>query len=94
MTTELSPSEMVELVMEKFRFDRVHAAMVAVDWKWGCGDNCSVPDVEKLKDQAKWLLQEAIKDGSKVSTGGFDAIYDEGILTLEFIFESENTSDE
>lgn len=79
----------VDKVIEKFNFDRVHQAMVALDWKWGnLPDNeFRVPTIDEIRATAYRLLCEAMREYTCISTGGFSARYDSKTkkLTLQFI---------
>ena len=72
----------IKQIMEEFNFQRVHDAMVALDWTWtGVG----VPSVCQLQDHARYLLNN-VKKGHCNNTGGFKTSCDEeGILSLEFV---------
>lgn len=68
-------------VLDKFDFDKVHSAMVALGWKWviwgSDGDfTYAIPDVARIKDHAASLLCSCRAHGS-YSSGGFTAEYRE-----------------
>ncbi len=91
-------NEMTDYIMDNFDFEKVQAAMSAVNWKWTNknGKGYRLPSVSRLKETARMLL-EGVEGGKTVcySTGGFTAHKDEdGVLYLEFILEEYNTSDE
>ena len=86
----------IEAVMVSFRFDRVHVAMTALNWKWY--KHMTVPTVEELKKEARRLMED-IFDSEETTTcyrGGFRVtkpIYNEGDgperhLRLSFEVES------
>lgn len=82
-------------VLSGFDFDKVHKAMVAVDWKWGKDDGVGLetPTVAGLVKTARWLLELACKEKATVRTGGFHAWYDEGTgieFGLMFVLESND----
>jgi uncharacterized protein (UPF0128 family) len=85
----------IDDVIEKFNFEKVHVVMVALDWVWQTteGDGLAVPSVARLKARARHLLREAINH-KHVATGGFVARYFPKVddepeqFTLQFILES------
>jgi hypothetical protein len=87
----------IEKLIAEFDFDRVHKAMVAVDWKWGgtFGPPPAVPAKDALIATARDLLRQvSAKGAGSISTGGFCAFYDAehdedtGALGLQFVLES------
>lgn len=85
----------IDDVIEKFNFEKVHVTMVALDWAWQTteGNGLAVPSVAKLKARARYLLREAINHKC-VATGGFVARYLPKVddepeqFTLQFMVES------
>ena len=85
----------IDDVIEKFNFEKVHVVMVALDWGWYTKEDnvLVVPSVAKLKACARQLLREAINHKC-VATGGFVAHYLPKVddepeqFTLQFIIES------
>ena len=77
-------------IMERFDFEKVHAIMKNLDWKWAFSED-GVPTTVELKNEAHRLLVEACYEETNVSTGGFRAVYewddDEPYVGLEFIVE-------
>ena len=67
---------MIDVIIDKFNFERVHIAMTAVDWKWHTteGNGYAVPTLPELKAMARRLLRESIKEKA-ISSGGFTATY-------------------
>jgi hypothetical protein len=92
-TLSLLEQDSIDHIMDHFDFERVHKAMVALNWKWGCMDSESlqVPEVADLKQCARRLLREAILRpepdwGSGI--GGFHVRKFEGEeLKLAFVLE-------
>ena len=93
-------------VMDKFDFEKVHKAMVAVGWKWTTHNpddpmELAIPDVDRIKDSAADLmwdcyewLDEDDADGSRVASGGFTATLDkDGTISLEFVLEEAGSED-
>jgi len=78
--------------LARFDFERIHAMMVATNWKWsihGGADGFRVPTVAELRDQAERLLYAAVRDRGLVASGGFEATYhdkhEKAALTLRFV---------
>jgi len=67
---------MIDEIIGKFNFERVHIAMSALDWQWATteGNGYAVPTLTKLKAMARVLLRECIDD-KQVGSGGFVATY-------------------
>lgn len=89
--------EMRDNILDNFEFEKVHKAMVALDWGWGSlGGERRVPEVSELKIEARKLLTEVIdrhiETGNKwvgISTGGFDTellVCDDGIPDMSLRF--------
>ena len=85
--------EKIEQIMENFDFENVHKVMVALEWEWSFGRGGSgIPSVWALKKRAGELLsnvEDLICEGGTItsSTGGFEAKYADGCLSLSFIVE-------
>ena len=69
-------------ILNHFDFEKVQKAMCALDWKWLSSD--STPTLEELKETATYLMNEAYKENTKISTGGFTASYKKENLELCF----------
>ena len=70
-------SELIEDLLERFNFEKVQIAMIALDWKWANvmeDSNLSVPTIERMKRSCRNILYRSINDKS-VGTGGFEARY-------------------
>jgi hypothetical protein len=67
---------MIDEIIDKFNFERVHIAMTALDWQWAttAGNGYAIPTLTKLKAMARTLLRESF-DETQVSSGGFVATY-------------------
>jgi hypothetical protein len=93
----------IDYILETFNFERVHVAMLALDWKWR--DPLAVPTIARLKQRAKFLLDSAYKEKITIATGGLQAVYhppikdsdlliDSGpILSLSFVLTETNSED-
>jgi len=79
---------MIDKIIDKFNFERVHIAMTALDWQWSTteGNGYAVPTLPRLKAMARTLLRESI-DKTEVSSGGFVATYHpKEELTSEYFY--------
>lgn len=78
---------MINDIMDTFQFEKVHRAMVALDWSWASVDG--VPELHEVKKCARVLLTEcAFSDTGYLATGGFRAERDEqGNLSLLFYID-------
>jgi hypothetical protein len=93
----------IDYILETFNFERVHVAMLALDWKWR--DPLAIPTIARLKQRAKFLLDSAYKEKITIATGGLQAVYhppikdsdlliDSGpILSLSFVLTETNSED-
>jgi hypothetical protein len=64
-------------VVDNFNFERVHAVMKFLDWRWD-GETPTVPSVEQLRSTAISLLKDISSGRPKnkqtsISTGGLSA---------------------
>lgn len=75
-------------ILNNFDFERVHKAMIALEWNWylGIGGE-GIPSVGALKKAAGELLSEAWTKKITISSGGFSAEYYDGDIALRFILE-------
>jgi len=92
---------MIDEIIERFNFERVHIAMNALDWQWCTtkGNGHAVPTLVELKAMARHLLRESIN--SKVcASGGFEARYhpkvdrDSEYFELKFILHHADSYDD
>ena len=88
-----SMEEKINEIMENFDFENVHKVMVALEWEWSFSRGGSgIPSVKSLKERAGELLsdvEDLICEGDTItsSSGGFEAKYHDGCLSLSFIVE-------
>ena len=80
-----------------FDFEKVHKAMIAVNWVWSFDSTYNVttmrvPTLEEIKQNADNLLETAYQDKRQIGTGGLFAGFDGNNLYLSFIFESFDVS--
>ncbi len=76
-------AKMVEDIMENFDFERVHKAMVTLDWLWFIDNEYRIPTLEEIKTHAGKMMLDAL-NGMPYATGGFYCTYKNGILELSF----------
>lgn len=88
--------QVIDEIMDFFEFDKVHKAMVALNWQWR---DVGVPDIYEIRKTARQIMYEcyeyAVKDKSSrgLSTCGFRAFceFEDGVfigIKLSFILES------
>lgn len=88
-----SVADLVETVMDRFDFERVHTAMRFLDWKWAHPkDGLKVPNLSKIKETAQRLLNQVALAAMNApeqehvrATGGFWASADGTGLWLKFV---------
>ena len=88
----MTHQEKIDSIMDWFDFDKVALAMQALNWEWADAVEC-VPSEGEIREHGRRLLREAIEKGM-AATGGFRAVYKDGILRLEFILTDWEVSDE
>ncbi len=71
-------------VLGNFDFVKTHTIMEVLDWRWSA--DSAVPDMLDLVDMAYYLLTKAVSNGLAAS-GGFEATFHDGELTLKFVVE-------
>ena len=93
--------EAIDNIMDYFDFDKVLKTMIALDWKWvkedrESIDDLEIPSIERIRKTARKALMRAIEIKDSTSTGGFQAEYNDGSLSLKFVVEQwdERASDE
>lgn len=77
-------------ILRDFNFVKVEKVMQATEWKWAIGNDLRVPEIDEMKDSCVRLLNEAAREKTTVSSGGFEASYkiddfDKEVLTLKFV---------
>jgi hypothetical protein len=72
----LKHESMIDEVIDKFNFEKVHVAMTALDWQWATtADNgYAIPTLSRLKAMARVLLRKSVTD-KQVGSGGLVATY-------------------
>lgn len=79
----MNNQELIDEIMDEFDFDRVYKTMVALNWTWHSTNG--VPNISDLRKSARGLLKSAVEyDQVMVSSGGFVAYKEDGILGLRF----------
>jgi len=87
----MTHQEKIDEVMDWFDFRKVAKAMAAVEWWWWNAAN-GVPTEAELRQSARHKLQLAIECGY-CGSGGFEAKYEEGVLTLDFVLATHTSGD-
>ncbi len=86
----------VNNILIRFDFERVHAVMRATGWCWGKGRNSHIPSVEELQMTARSILYRAIHSRCQITKGGFVAtVRDPSVFRGELVslsFEIARTS--
>ena len=78
-------------ILKNFDFEKVHKAMVNLEWVWYDKDEYKVPSVKELKRTAKELIKQIKKlDVDVISTGGFEVRKNKDTITLQFVLESSD----
>ena len=79
----------INFIMDNFDFEKIHKAMVALDWEWfgitSGVPTCGIPTIEDLKSQASDMLYyicSSMFDSS--SSGGLKVTKHEDHLELDF----------
>ena len=77
-------------ILRDFNFVKVEKVMQAIEWKWAIGNDLRVPEIDEMRDTCVRLLNEAARDKTTVSSGGFEASYkiddfDKEVFTLKFV---------
>jgi hypothetical protein len=73
---------LIDDIIDEFNFEKVHKAMIALDWKWAIPQTTDyngplklqVPTLNRLKEFARYQLISSIKTGL-YSSGGLKAEY-------------------
>lgn len=75
--------ELIDNILDEFDFERVHKAMVALNWQWHNTDG--VPTIGDLRRTARDLLRTVVQDNHvMVGSGGFYAHKENDVLGLRF----------
>lgn len=95
MAIDAKQQELIDEIMDYFDFDKVHECMDALGWEWidepinlkELNKNTySIPDVGTIRKHARRLLRQVIEENVyRVATGGLQATWHDGVLSLEFI---------
>lgn len=69
--------EIVHDIVESFDYEKVHKAMVALDWRWATLDDNRIPTEEDLKADLLDKFIRLFEDRcDRISSGGFTVGYD------------------
>lgn len=92
----LKIAQQIDSIIDKFKFEKVHKAMTALDWKWILPgqEELAVPSISDLIRTSRYLLSKVATGPERVwSTGGLLAErYGDGSLSL--LFYIDHTSDD
>tara|TARA_R110002167_G_scaffold86698_1_gene234536 strand:+ start:903 stop:1280 length:378 start_codon:yes stop_codon:yes gene_type:complete len=82
----MTRQDQINDIMDRFKFEKVHEAMVALNWVWFNREtnDSAVPEPYELRQRARMLLTQVAvvaensleigRDEWSVATGGFEAI--------------------
>lgn len=91
----LGKERQIEIILQETDFDKIHRAMVVLDWQWAYSPT-GVPTIEEMKSQAKHYLEEVwnipedgISEVYFTGSGGFMAYkyVIDGLKILSLKFE-------
>ena len=76
----------IDKIMDWFDFTKVHRTMVALEWKWVSAED-GIPTEPEIRETARRLMEDAIKDKISIATGGFRVHYDkkDDFISLSFV---------
>lgn len=83
----------IEEFGQHFQFEKVHKAMLSLNWCWNLGtdelgnDNMGIPSIQTIKNHAYKLLKDAYDNGNGTGCGGFVAGWDGEEMFLTFLIE-------
>jgi hypothetical protein len=82
----MKKSKAIKKILNEFNFEKVHIAMDTLNWYWFDTDG-KAPSIYRLKETAKRLLKDidCNKEYHTIASGGFEASYIGGELSLRFI---------
>jgi len=87
----------IDYVLDGFNFEKLHEAMVRMNWKWAKASGCRVPSVEELIKCAEHCLITVAEASNKeyfCGTGGFFAHKtDKDYFELKFVVEEYDNFD-
>jgi hypothetical protein len=93
-------SRRIEVIMTNFDFQKVHRAMVALNWTWYHPGGFAIPDIDTLRKSARELLEGVEKHSQKwkagsESIGGFTSEWNVsgGELNLLFAIDECHAND-
>ena len=90
----MTDQEKIDEILDNFDFERVHRAMLGMNWTWQSCD--CVPNIADLRRKARELLKQLIEsDYAEMGTGGIRVEKRGDFLRLSFVvadweLESEN----
>lgn len=99
MKKEQIAEKMIEEIMEDFDFGKVHRVMVQTKHKWADMEGTEkVPSIYRIMKHAEELLRTCAShygdmDDFSISSGGFMARLDAGMLYLHYVLEEKTSYD-
>lgn len=79
-------NEMIERTLALYDFNKTEELMSKLGWKWLTGvDTLGLPTQHDMWKMARDLLKEAYDNQCSIASGGFEARYESGELSLRFI---------
>jgi hypothetical protein len=91
-TTEKTFDDHWGQIEKKFSFGNVYKAMKALDWLWSFDDDRKgIPSEQTIKMKAFDLCKRAYETRSTIGSGGLWAAFQDGMMTLAFSIEYEDT---
>jgi hypothetical protein len=74
---KLTVEDMIDEIMEEFKFKKVESVMYHLDWQWA-GSNYRTPNIDELKEAA----EERLRDAAESRLGNFiDTHHEVGIIS-------------
>jgi hypothetical protein len=78
----------IKEIMGEFDFKKMNKVMTLLDWRWHGG---SVPATDKLKQRARELLNDVIKDKAySIESGGFMVLHNKERKAMKLMFVVED----
>lgn len=99
--TEENRQKVINHIIDKFDFDKVHRIMTIMDWQWNIDNDYYIPSADEIKSRAIELLNNTYSDilmdndlWYDDGSGGLEVLYDptEDFLELKFVIEERSFS--
>lgn len=83
--------QQIDNIMNNFDFIRVRKTMVTLAWKWSGEQGLYQPNIDDLRRSARHTLMTVVNTCARsISSGGFIARREDGILSLSFVVSDWN----